>query len=195
MSEKKLDLACGDSKREGFTGVDIADLESVDIVHDLNVYPWPFEDDSIDEINCSHYVEHIPHLGVQAALKTSETFEEFKEKLLDDKDGFVKFFNEVHRILKVGGKVTVVMPHYMSVRAFGDPTHQRYVGDFSFYYLDKGWRDSNKLGHYGITADFDMTYSYHINEELILKSEEVRNEAFKKEWNAINDIIVEMIKK
>ena len=78
MDKTKLDLACGGAKKEGFTGVDIADIEGVDIVHDLNIYPWPFEDGSVEEINCSHYVEHIPHLGVQAALKASETFEEFK---------------------------------------------------------------------------------------------------------------------
>jgi predicted SAM-dependent methyltransferase len=195
MKEVKVDLACGDSKREGFIGVDIANIDSVDIVHDLNIYPWPFEDDSVDEIHCSHYVEHIPHLGVQAALKVSETFEEFKEKLSDDKDGFIKFFNEMHRILKPEGKATVSVPHYMSVRAFGDPTHQRYVGDFSFYYLNKEWRDNNKLSHYGLTADFDMTYSYHISDELILKSQEVRTEAFQKDWNAVNDIIVEFKKR
>ncbi len=194
MNKVKIDLACGGNKKEGFKGVDISDLESVDIVHDLNVYPWPFEDDSVDEINCSHYVEHIPHLGVQAALKVSNTFEEFKEKLSNDKDGYIKFFNELYRILKPEGKATITTPHYMSIRAFGDPTHQRYVGDFSFFYLNKEWRDSNKLGHYGINVDFDMTYSYVIGDELTFKSQEVRAEAFKKEWNAISDIIVELVK-
>ena len=123
MNKLKIDLACGDRKKEGFTGVDIANIPEVDIVYDLNQYPWPFKDNSVDEIYCSHYVEHIPHLSVQAILKESNSFKEFKEKLSNDKDGFIKFFNEVYRIAKIGGKITIIAPHYMSVRAFGDPTH------------------------------------------------------------------------
>jgi len=190
----RVDLACGGSKKKGYIGVDIANISDVDIVHDLTMYPYPFEDSSVDEIYCSHYVEHIPHLGIQAALKESVSFEDFKEKLLNDKDGFIKFFDEIYRILKPNGKATIIAPHYMSVRAFGDPTHHRYVGDFSFLYLNKGWRDTNKLSHYNINADFDMKYSYYVSNELTLKSEEIRNEAFRTQWNSIDDIIVELTK-
>lgn len=191
----KIDIACGDSKKGGFIGVDIIETSSTDIVHDLNIYPWPFESNSVDEIYCSHYVEHIPHLNIQAVLKESNSFEEFKEKLSIEKDGFIKFFEEVYRILKVGGKAIIVAPHYMSVRAFGDPTHLRYVGDWSFYYLNKEWLDTNRLTHYNINVDFDITYSYYVDNDLTLKSQEVRTEAFKKDWNSISDIIVELVKR
>ena len=195
VDKSKIDLACGDNKKSGYYGIDISDCSDVDLVHDLTVYPWPLDDNSVDEINCSHYMEHITHFDIQGILKQSETFEEFKLKATQAKDGYINFVNEVYRILKVGGVATVTVPHYMSVRAFGDPTHQRYVGDTSFLYLNKEWRDKNKLSHYGIEADFDMKLSYHIDNELTLKSEEIRNEAFKKEWNAINDLIVKMTKR
>lgn len=54
--------------------------------------------------------------------------------------------------------------------------------------------DVNKLSHYGIKANFDITFSYFISNELTLKSEEVRNRAFNNDWNAIDDLIVQLTK-
>lgn len=192
----KIDLACGDRKKSSeYFGVDAVKCDGVDLVHDLNIYPWPFENESVDEVWCSHYVEHIPHSTMEAVLKQSSSFDEFKKNMLNEKDGFIKFFNEINRILKPGGKITIIAPYYMSIRAFGDPTHKRYVGEFSFYYLNKEWRDANKLGHYGIDCDFDVKYSYYINNDMLLKSKEVRDKMFKENWNAIDDIIVDLVKK
>ncbi len=175
----KLDLGVGDNKREGYIGVDIVETSSTDVVHDLNVYPWPFEDGSVDEIHCSHYVEHIPH----------DVNNE------DKRDGLIQFMDEVYRILKPEGKINIVAPYYKNERAFGDPTHRRYIGDLSFLYWNKEWRDTNKLSHYGILCDFDIKLSYMIDNDLTLKAQELRTEAIKKEWNAVQDIMVEMTKR
>jgi len=195
INELKLDLACGDNKREGYKGIDVVKTDSVDYVVDLQSYPWPIESESAEEINCSHYIEHIPHVDVQGIIKNCNSFEEFKEKLSNTKDGLVNFFNELYRILKPGGKVYLVAPYYTSMRAYGDPTHTRYIGDYSFYYLNREWMTENKLSHYGLDCNFDVKISYYISNELTLKSEEIRNKAFKSDWNAIDDIIVELIKK
>jgi len=198
----KVDLACGDNKHEGFIGIDIVDIPEVDIVHDLSVYPWPLEDNSVDEVVCNHYIEHIPHddiLGdIKDILKETTSFDEFKEKLLNkkkSKDGFIKFLEELHRILKPGGKAKIVAPYATNVRAYGDPTHTRYIHDWSFYYANKEWMDNNKLTHYDIKADFDVKFSYFIDDELSLKSTEVRQDAFKRDWNSIVDLIVELTKR
>ena len=45
-----LDLGCGKSKRSGAIGVDIIESEVVDVVHDLNEYPYPFADDEFNDI-------------------------------------------------------------------------------------------------------------------------------------------------
>lgn len=200
--EIKIDLACGDNKREGFIGVDIFNGPSVDIVHDLNIYPYPFEDESVDEINCSHYLEHIKHddvlTQVKACISSCNSFEEFKQSVLQlkpEQDGLIKFFNEIYRILKPGGKVKLVAPYYTSIRTYGDPTHTRMIADSTFWYVSKKWRDDNKLNHYGIICDFDVKLSYFITSELTLKSEEVRNKAFTHDWNTIDDIIIDMVKK
>jgi len=200
----KIDLAAGGNKREGYIGVDIADVEGIDIVHDLRSYPWPFETESVEEINCSHYIEHIKHDNVAIDLKQivneSNSFEEFKEKInnedfLAPKDGFIKFINEVYRILKPGGKVYLVAPYWASVRFVGDPTHIRPIADSTFWYVNKEWIENNNLHHYGIECDFDVKLSYYVDNDMTLKSEPVRNKAFKEDLNAIEDIIIELTKR
>ena len=42
---------------EGFQNVDTG--EGADIVHDLNEPPWPFSDNSVDEVYSSHCLEHL----------------------------------------------------------------------------------------------------------------------------------------
>ncbi len=175
----KLDLACGDRKKDGYIGIDIVKTNSTDYVFDLLQFPWPIESDIIDEINCSHFIEHIPH-----DIKNPN----------DSRDGLIQFVDEMYRILKPGGKVFIDCPYYTSMRAFGDPTHVRYIAEFSFYYFNREWIETNKLEHYNIKSNFDMKYSYLITNELSLRSEEVRNKAFQHDWNAIDDIIVELIK-
>ena len=175
----RVDLACGDTKKEGYIGVDIIETASTDIVHDLNQYPWPFEDNSVDEIHCSNYIEHIPH----------DIHNE------DGRDGLIQFMDEMYRILKPEGSARIVAPHYKHERAYGDPTHIRYIGDWSFLYWSRDWRDEGSLTHYGIKCNFDMKISYHIDNDLTLRSQDIRAEAFKKEWNAVLDIIVDFTKK
>jgi Methyltransferase domain len=62
MSEniKSIDLGCGPDKVEGCFGVDSYQYDgNVDLVHDLNQYPWPIEDNSFDVIHARHFIEHI----------------------------------------------------------------------------------------------------------------------------------------
>jgi len=159
----KLDIACGDNKREGFTGVDKYKTDSVDIVHDLTVYPWPFEDNSVDEIHCSHYIEHVVDLCT--------------------------FYSEIHRIMKVGGTGTLIAPYGKNNRAWQDPTHVRAIVEESFFYLDKNFRTANKLTHYLADVDFEFSVSYSgIDPAWANRSEESRGFAIKHYWNVVSDI-------
>ena len=175
----KVDLACGGNKKsEEYIGVDISNIEGVDIVHNLNTYPWPFEDNSVDVVNCSHYIEHIPH----------DVYNN------DNRDGFIQFMDELYRILKPGGVATISAPYYTSSRAYGDPTHVRHICDMTFFYLSKEWRDNNKLSHYNINCNFNVRSSYLVTDEISLKSRPVQNESFKHDWNVIEDITAELTK-
>ena len=55
----KIDIGCGNHKREGFIGVDIAPGENVDYVLDIEKERLPFDDDSVDHVFSNHTFEHI----------------------------------------------------------------------------------------------------------------------------------------
>lgn len=165
----KLDIACGQNKPQGFVGVDIANIPGVDVVHDLEQYPWPFESESVKEATCSHYFEHT--------------------------NDMIKFMNELYRILIPGGKCIITSPYYTSVRCWQDPTHKNAISEHSFLYYNDGWRKANKLDHYGITCDFDFTYGYVMSQEWASRSREAQEFAIKHYWNVVSDIQVTLIKR
>lgn len=181
-----LDLGCGQRKAEiqYFTenlqitptkviGLDIASCEDVDIVHDLTVFPYPIEDNSIDVIYSSHFVEHLD--GIER----------------------MKFFNECYRILKPEGKMRLLHPYYKSVRAVQDPTHKwPPIAENSYFYWDKSWRELNKLDHYPITCDFEFNIFYVWQDGTVAnKNEETRNFFIDKYWNVVADMIVDLTKR
>jgi len=185
----KLSLACGDRKPEGFKGVDIAKTPSVDYVQDLLKFPWSqFKDNSVDEIEVSHFVEHIPH---------GNGFN----------DPFFQFFDEIYRILKPAefdpanpniptkGFVNIVSPYYSSMRAWQDPTHNRAISEASFLYLNKQWRKDNLLEHYPVTCDFDFSYGYVMNPTWQQRNQEAQTFAIQNYINAVSDIQVMLIKR
>jgi SAM-dependent methyltransferase len=163
----KLDLACGQNKKEGFVGVDIGG--NADIIHNLNRYPWPFDNDSVEEINCSHFIEHV--------------------------DDLIRFMDECWRVMKPGAKMNVVAPYYSSIRAMQDPTHKHFISEMTFMYFNRKWREMNKIDHYPIKSDFDFSYGYALNPPWNMKSEEARNFAIVHYINVIADIQVNLTKR
>jgi len=156
----QLDIACGKNKKPGFTGVDIWD--GADIVADLEKFPWPFEDNSVDEIFCSHYIEHTPDL--------------------------ISFANELYRIMKAGAKAEIIAPYYSSIRAWQDPTHLRAISENTYLYFSKQWRTINKLDHYPITADFDFECNYYLDQAWQGKKDDEVQFAIKHYINVVSDI-------
>ncbi len=166
----KLDLACGKQKAPGFIGVDKVKMDGVDVVYDLEQFPWPWEDNSVDEIFCSHYVEHTTDL--------------------------MKFMNEVYRILKPGATCTIVAPYYASLRAWQDPSHRRAICEATFLYFNKEWRVKNLVDHYeGTNTDFDFSYGYIMTPDWAQRSEEARTFAIRHYMNVVNDLQVNLKKK
>jgi len=88
-SKSILDVGCGQNKFAGAIGIDSNLRSHADVIHDLGVFPYPFENDQFDLVICRHVIEHVP-----------------------DVMGFV---TELHRITKPGGRLKIVTPHYSNL--------------------------------------------------------------------------------
>ena len=165
----KLDLGCGENKREGFTGVDL--YAQADVKCDLMQFHWPWQDSSIDEIWCSHFFEHIA-----GPMR-------------------VRFMDEVWRILVPQGKMTIICPYWSSPRSIQDPMHQwPPISEQSFLYFNKGWRTQNKLNHYLGTCNFDFSFGYLLEQDTAQRTQEAQYFYIKHYVNAVNDIQVNLTK-
>lgn len=107
---KVLDLGCGNKKRPGAIGIDFNSRTAADVIHDLNNFPYPLEDSSFDEIYLDNTLEHL--------------------------DDVIRVIEEVHRILKPGGLVKIIVPYFRSLWAYIDPTHKHFFTVESFAYFD-----------------------------------------------------------
>lgn len=87
------------------TTLDINPAHKPDVVHDLTTFPYPFADNTFDEI---HAYEVLEHTGQQGDYKF-----------------FFQQFNELYRILKPGGHIFATTPAVNSRWAWGDPSHTR----------------------------------------------------------------------
>lgn len=101
MTKKIADLGCGPKKTPGAVGIDIYPYPGVDVVCDLDVFPWPMPTDDYDGIVCRHVIEHIADP--------------------------VAFMSEVHRIAKNGAVIEFYTPHFSSVNSWADLTHRRHL--------------------------------------------------------------------
>lgn len=96
----KLNLGCGTKTFKGWINVDVEKAKGVDIVCDLNKYPWKkFKSNSIEEVYCDNILEHL--------------------------DNFDKALKEIHRILKKNGTVLIRVPYFSNPYAF-NPAHKSF---------------------------------------------------------------------
>lgn len=121
---------------ERWVNVDRVGIDGVNEVVDLFEYPWvrssngnPWNDSTVDEIWCSHIVEHIPHTARFNAGATAT------HRAQGGLDGWYAFFFEAWRILKPGGLMHITAPLAFSLAGTSDPTHTRYITPTSFGYL------------------------------------------------------------
>jgi SAM-dependent methyltransferase len=108
-----LDLGCGNRKIPGAIGIDKNPRSQADIIHDLDTFPYPFENDFFDEIYGIDVLEHV----------------------LD----VIRTMEEIHRIGKPGGRVMLSVPHFTSIQAYGDPTHRHFFTSQSLDYFCGGF--------------------------------------------------------
>lgn len=105
-----LDLGCG-FRKAGSIGIDAtAENTDADLICLLGFDPLPFADDSVDEVACRDFLEHIP----KAVFVESERRLRYPVMYLMD---------EIWRVLKPGGMFRSWTPMYPHPEVFQDPTH------------------------------------------------------------------------
>ncbi len=107
-----LDLGCGASKAAGAYGIDALALEGVDVVHDLNVFPWPLPSDHFAHVRGMDILEHL--------------------------EDFIAAVRECHRVLRPSGRLTVQMPFAGGSHHLTDPTHRRGATSRTLDYFIEG---------------------------------------------------------
>ena len=112
---KKLNLGCGHKKLLDNWNVDIEKKCNPDQVVDLEVFPWPFDDDFFEEINADNILEH---LGQSPRI-------------------FTKVIQEMYRVSSDKATWKVCYPHHRCDHFYDDYTHVRALTVNTFKMFDQ----------------------------------------------------------
>lgn len=122
-----LDVGCGLNKLPGALGIDRNARTRADVLVDLDRFPYPFRDNAFDDLQAIHVIEHLSDV--------------------------IRALEEFHRIVRPGGEVFLVTPHYTDFSSFCDPTHRWHLNSFSLRYFGA---DNAGYGYYS-AARFQET--------------------------------------
>lgn len=145
-----LDVGCGRNKFKGADGIDYAVNSVADIMHNLNVFPYPIPDDTYDVILCRNVIEHVPDV--------------------------VSLMEEIHRVGKNGADVVITTPHFSSLYSYQDPTHIRHLAFDSMEYFTEDTKHSSfysdkRFRMVGRNIDFGKSFPFsHIARGLFALS-------------------------
>lgn len=124
MPSHKLNLGCGAFKLLGFINIDNSKFVEPDVLHNLNHFPYPFQDDWFSKIVANHSLEHL--------------------------DDVFSVMGELHRILRPEGELIIRVPHFS--RGFTHADHKRGF-DITFpYYFDPTFPGGYTGVHFELTS-------------------------------------------
>ncbi len=117
--KRVLDVGCGINKKPGAIGLDRNPAARPDVLADLDHFPYPFRDSSFDALQAVHVIEHVSDV--------------------------IRAMEEFHRVVRPGGEVLIVTPHYTDFSSFCDPTHRWHLNSYSLRYFGA---DNAGYGYY-----------------------------------------------
>lgn len=138
---RNLNLGCGYNKYEGFWNIDVSPRCNPDQVVDMEVFPWPWEDNYFDKIYANHVLEHV---GQNPKV-------------------FAKIIQEIYRVARDKAEMFVQIPHHRCDVFWDDFTHVRVLTEKTFRMFDQkvnynsiktGLSDSTYGIQYGV--DFEV---------------------------------------
>ena len=101
----KLNLGCGKDYIDDWVNVDFYDDSKCDVKHNLEEFPWPWDDDSVSEIYICHTLEH---LGADWKV-------------------YIKILQEMYRVCEDATIINVRVPSPWHWNYTSDPSHVRPV--------------------------------------------------------------------
>ena len=105
-----LELGCGPARRHpDAVTVDALDFDGVDVVGDVFEVLASIPDGCVDAVHSYHFLEHVEPLS--------------------------RVVGELARVLKPGGVLHTVVPHFSNPYFYSDYTHRQMFGLYSFSYL------------------------------------------------------------
>jgi hypothetical protein len=137
----RLNLGCGFDIKEGYVNVDMDLHKGVDLLWDLENFPYPWDDDSVEEIRMHHILEHLGQTP----------------------DQYYRIWKEIYRICKKDAEIHIVVPHPRHADFLGDPSHVRPITPDGLQLLSKRnckhWHEigaaNTKLAEY-LNVDFEI---------------------------------------
>ena len=123
-SDAVLEFGCGPRKQvAGSIGIDARDLPGVDVVGDVFDVLAAIPDASVALIHSAHFLEHVEPLEL--------------------------FLREAARVLRPGGRILAIVPHFSSPYFYSDPTHRIHFGLYTFSYYVRDELYVRDIPHYG----------------------------------------------
>lgn len=107
----RLNLGCGSKRVPGYVGVDIGEGSAVDVRMDVMDYLRSLAPHSVQQIYSAHFLEHVEARDLRPMLL------------------------EFDRVLRPGGGIQVIVPHYSNPYFYSDPTHRMFFGVHTFSYF------------------------------------------------------------
>tara|TARA_B100001057_G_scaffold398489_1_gene409057 strand:+ start:82 stop:639 length:558 start_codon:yes stop_codon:yes gene_type:complete len=176
----KLNLGCGSKLLTDYTNFDKFNFYKPDLLHDLEKFPYPFQDNSVDEIILSHVLEHLG--------QAPETFN--------------NIIKELYRICKNEKIINISVPHPRHDEFISDPTHVRPITilGLSLYNkkLNKKWEEqkaSNTPLGFILDVNFEIiSLQYVVDQKYqnLLKEKKISEKEIEDHAHKFNNVIKEI---